>query len=96
MVDSFFIFHEIQQMGLAFVIDVTFVTHVNPYVDGNFHNQNQGYEYPRFPWNHGYVHIYYIYHYVITIIDGKILVLNLVHMHYTSIITIKKKVMVTI
>jgi hypothetical protein len=36
MVDSFFIFHEIQQMDLAFVIDLTFVTHVNPYVDGNF------------------------------------------------------------
>jgi hypothetical protein len=36
MVDSFFIFHELQQMDLAFVIDVTFVTHMNPYVDGVF------------------------------------------------------------
>jgi hypothetical protein len=36
MANSFFIFHEIQQMDLAFVIDVTFVTHVNLYGDENF------------------------------------------------------------
>jgi hypothetical protein len=53
MVDSFFIFHEIQQMDLAFVIDETFVTHVNPYVDGIFPQSKPMLwipHVPMFPW----------------------------------------------